>query len=82
VKNRVLHSLKVKHSIRSTMRGIAKQDAIRRVRLKFIKIATFQDKALATKRPEMRDVWFASKAKLKGSQIQDRAHEESIRDIT
>jgi hypothetical protein len=38
----------------------------------------FQDKALATKRPEMRDGWLASKAKLKGSRIQDRVHEDSI----
>jgi hypothetical protein len=53
------------------MRGIAKQDAIRRARLKFIKIAMFQDKALATKRPKMRDGWLASKVKLIGSQIQD-----------
>jgi hypothetical protein len=47
------------------------QDAIRRARLKFTKIVTFQDKAFATKRSEMRDGWLASKAKLKGSQIQD-----------
>jgi hypothetical protein len=32
-----------------------------------------QDKAVATKRPQMRDGWLASKAKLKGGQIQDRA---------
>jgi hypothetical protein len=38
--------------------------------------------ALATKRPEMRDERLASKAKLKGSQIEDRAQEDSIRDIT
>jgi hypothetical protein len=43
------------------------------MRLKFIQINTLQDKALATKRPEMRDRWLASKAKLKGGQIQDRA---------
>jgi hypothetical protein len=37
------------------MRSIAKQNAIRGARLKFIKIAMFQDKPLATKRPKMRD---------------------------
>jgi hypothetical protein len=42
----------------------------------------FQNKALATQRPEMRDGRLASKAELKGSQIQDRAQEDSIRDIT
>jgi hypothetical protein len=52
------------------------------MRLKFIKIATFQNKALVTKRPKMRDGRLASKANLKGSQIQDRAQEDSIRDIT
>jgi hypothetical protein len=41
-----------------------------------------QDKALATKRPEMKDGWPVSQAKLKGDQIQDRAQENSIRDIT
>jgi hypothetical protein len=55
------------------MRGIYKQDAIRRTRDKFIQIAMLQDKALATKRPELRDERLASKAKLKGSQMQDRA---------
>jgi hypothetical protein len=55
------------------MRGISKQDAIKRARFKFVKIVTFQNKALATKRPKMRDGWLASKVKLKGSQIQDKA---------
>jgi hypothetical protein len=32
----------------------------------------FQNIEHATKRPEMRDGWLASKAQLKGSQIQDR----------
>jgi hypothetical protein len=41
-----------------------------------------QDKALATKRPEMRDGQLASKAKLKRGQIQNRALENSIGDIT
>jgi hypothetical protein len=50
--------------------------------LKFIQIATFQDKALATKRLEMRDRRLASKAKLKMSQIQDQMQENSICDIT
>jgi hypothetical protein len=63
------------------MRGISKQDAIRKARLKLIKIATFQNKALATKRPEKRDGWLASKAKLEGSQMQNQAHEDSIRTI-
>jgi hypothetical protein len=51
------------------MRGISKQDAIRKMRLKFIQIATLQDKALTTKRLEMRDRKLASKMKLKGGQI-------------
>jgi hypothetical protein len=63
------------------MRCITKQNTIKRTRLKFVQIATLQDKALATKRPEMRDGWLASKAKLKGGQIQDRAQENSIGDI-
>jgi hypothetical protein len=47
------------------MRGIAQQNAIRRMRHKFIHIATFQDKSLTTKRAEMRDIRLESKAKLK-----------------
>jgi hypothetical protein len=41
--------------------------------LKFIQTAMLQEKTLATKGSEMRDGWLASKAKLKGGQIQDRA---------
>jgi hypothetical protein len=63
------------------MRGITKQNAIKGVRLKLIKIATFQDKAFASKRTEMRDRRLMTKAKLKGSQVQNRAQEDSIRDI-
>jgi hypothetical protein len=63
------------------MRDISKQDDIRRARLKLIKISTFQNKAHATKRPEMRDGWLTSKAKLKGSQIQNRVQKDSICDI-
>jgi hypothetical protein len=63
------------------MRGVSKQNAIRRMRLKFIKIATFQNKAFATKRPEMRDEQLVSKAKVKGSKMQNRAKKDSIGDI-
>jgi hypothetical protein len=51
------------------MRSIAKQDAIGRARLKLIKIVTFQNKALASERPEMRDRKLSTKAKLKGGQM-------------
>jgi hypothetical protein len=54
------------------MRGISKQDVIGRVRLKFIKIATFQNKAFVTKRPEMRGKRLASKVKLKGGGVKCR----------
>jgi hypothetical protein len=57
---------------------MSKQDDIRRARLKLITIVTFQNKALAIKRLEMRDRRHASKAKLKGGQIQDRAQENLI----
>jgi hypothetical protein len=53
------------------MRDISNQDAIRSARLKFIKIAMSQDKALATKMPKVRDGRLVSKAKLKRSLIQD-----------
>jgi hypothetical protein len=60
------------------MRCISKQDTIRRAKLKHIKIVTFQNKALETKCPKLRDRRLVSKAKLKGSQIQNRAQEDSI----
>jgi hypothetical protein len=63
------------------MRGVSKQNAIKRSRLKFIKISMFQNKAFASKRPKMRDRMLTTKAKLKGSQIQNRAQEDSIRNI-
>jgi hypothetical protein len=53
------------------MRGVSKKNVIRRMRLKFIKITTFQNKALATKGPEIRDGQLASKVKLKRSQMQN-----------
>jgi hypothetical protein len=52
------------------------------MRLKFVQIATHQDKAPATKRPEMGDGQLVSKVKVKGSQIQDRAQENLIGDLT
>jgi hypothetical protein len=64
------------------MRGVSKQNAIKRARLKLIKIATFQNKAFASKRPKVRDRRLATKAKLKGSQVQNRVQENSIRNIT
>jgi hypothetical protein len=63
------------------MRGVSKQNAIRRMRLKLIKITTFQNKALTTKRPEIRDRRLVTKAKLKWGQVQNRAQEDYIRNI-
>jgi hypothetical protein len=71
-------SLKIKHSIRSAMRSISKQDAIRRMRLKLIKISMFQNKAFASKRPKIRDRRLATKAKLKRSQMHNQAQKDSI----
>jgi hypothetical protein len=63
------------------MRGVSKQNAIKRVRLKLIKIFIFQNKSLASKRPEVRDRRLATKVKLKGGQMQNRAQEDPIRNI-
>jgi hypothetical protein len=68
----------VKHMVRSSMRSIAKQDAIGRVRLKLIKIATFQNKEHASKRAKMADRRLLTKAKLKGGQMQNRAQKNLI----
>jgi hypothetical protein len=63
------------------MRGVSKQNAIKRARLKLIKISMFQNKAFASKRPEVRDRRLVTKAKLEGGQMQNRAQEDSIRNI-
>jgi hypothetical protein len=63
------------------MRGVSKQNAIKGARLKLIKIATFQNKAFAAKMSKVRDRRLATKAKLKGGQMQNRAQEDSIRNI-
>jgi hypothetical protein len=63
------------------MRGVTKQNAIKRARLKLIKISTFQNKTFASKGPEVRDRRLATKAKLKWGQIQNRAQEDPIRNI-
>jgi hypothetical protein len=51
------------------------------VRLKLIKIITFQNKTFASKGTKVRDRRLATKAKLKGGQMQNRAQEDLIRNI-
>jgi hypothetical protein len=63
------------------MRGVSKQNAIKGARLKLIKIATFQNIAFASKWPEVRDRRLATKAKLKGGHMQNRAQEDLIRNV-
>jgi hypothetical protein len=63
------------------MRGVSKQNVIKRARLKLIKIFTFQNKAFTSKRPKVRDRRLATNAKLKGGQMQNREEEDSIRNI-
>jgi hypothetical protein len=55
------------------MRGVFKQNAIKRARFKIIKIVMFQNKAFATKWSEMKDGRLATKSKLKVCQMQNRA---------
>jgi hypothetical protein len=63
------------------MRGVSKQNAIKRARLKLIKITMFQKKAFASKGPKVSDRRLATKAKLKGGQMLNRAQEDPIRNI-
>jgi hypothetical protein len=51
------------------------------MRLKLIKISMFQNKSFASKRPEVRERRLATKAKLKGGQMQNRVQEDPFRDI-
>jgi hypothetical protein len=63
------------------MRGVSEQNAIKRARLKLVKITTFQNKAFASKGPEVRDRILSTKSKLKEGQKQNRAQEDPIRNI-
>jgi hypothetical protein len=63
------------------MRGVSKQNDIKRVRLKLIKIIAFQNKTFASKRPKVRDRMLLTKSNLKGGQMQNRAQEDPIRNI-
>jgi hypothetical protein len=63
------------------MKGVSKQNAIKRTRLKLVKITTFQNKVFASKRNEVRDRRLSTKSKLKGGQEQNRAQEDLIRNI-
>jgi hypothetical protein len=63
------------------MRSISKQNTIKRAKLNFIKIFTFQNKAFASKRHKMRDKSLATKVKLKRSQMQNQVQEDSIGNI-
>jgi hypothetical protein len=60
------------------MKGVSKQNTIKRARLKLIKVATFQNKTFASKRPKMGDRRLATKAKLKVSQMQNQTQEDLI----
>jgi hypothetical protein len=59
------------YKLGSAMRGVSKKNAIKRARIKNIKIATIQNKSFASKWPKMTDIGLATKAKLKGSQVQN-----------
>jgi hypothetical protein len=61
--------------------GVSKQNAIKRARLKLIKISRFQNKEFASKRPKVSDRRLATKAKLKGGQMQNLAQKDPIRNI-
>jgi hypothetical protein len=63
------------------MRGVSKQNVIKRARLKLIKITMFQNKAFTSKEPEPRDRRLSTKLKLKGGQKQNRVQEDPIRNI-
>jgi hypothetical protein len=52
------------------MRGVSKQNAIKRARLKFIKISSFQNKAFASEWPKMRDRRLATKVNVRDGKLQ------------
>jgi hypothetical protein len=51
------------------MKGVSKQNAIKRARLKLINISTFQNKTFTSKWPKMGNRRLTTNMKLKGSQM-------------
>src|SRR6266540_2373813 len=50
-------SLKIKHSVSTTVGGIAKKNSIRKARFKFVQLVLLKNEALATKDSEMAYFW-------------------------
>src|SRR5579859_3352899 len=63
------------------MRGISKENSIRRARLKFVKVALLQNETLATKNSKMADFWSPAHHKLIRSLLQKGTQEDSICNI-
>src|SRR5579859_8183184 len=60
------------------MRGISKENSIRRARLKLVKVALLQDEALATENSKMADFWSPAHHKLIRSLFQVSSQEDTI----
>src|SRR5579859_674720 len=63
------------------MRGISKENSIRRARLKFVKVALLQNETLATENLKMADFWSPAHHKLIRSLLQKDTQEDSICNI-
>jgi hypothetical protein len=74
-------SFKVKSTISTTMCSITKKNVVGRMRLKFIQIALFQNKTLASKRPQVTHFGRATMHKLIRRFLQDSMQESPVRNI-
>src|SRR5579859_6097961 len=63
------------------MRGISKENSIRRARLKLVKVALLQNETLATENSKMADFWSPAHHKLIRSLLQKGTQEDSICNI-
>src|SRR5579859_2883416 len=63
------------------MRGISKENPIRRTRLKLVKVALLQNEALATENSKMVDFWSLAHHKLIRGLFHESSQEDSICNI-
>src|SRR5438105_12722774 len=71
-------SLKIKHSVSTTVGGIAKKNAFRGARFKFVQFALLKNEALATKDSEMAYFWSSAHHQLIRGFLEKSTQENAI----
>src|SRR6185503_5233327 len=71
-------SINNQHTVSSGVKSITEKNAVRRARLKLIKISFFQHKAPATENSEMVNTGLASKSQLIRGPVHESTHENTV----